>query len=77
MDLVALALQLGTMIYGHTYRIPPDDDDVYFGAEAGRIARSMALGRGFSLPYPQPTGPSAYLPPAYPALIAAVLKWVP
>ena len=38
----------------------------------GWVARSLALGQGFSSPFSPPTGYTALVPPAYPALLAAV-----
>ena len=40
----------------------------------GRVARSIALGHGFSSPYDGSTGPTAWEPPLYPYLMAGVFK---
>jgi len=40
----------------------------------GRIARSIAQGRGFSSPYEGNTGPSAWEPPLYPYFMGGVFK---
>lgn len=74
MVLVALALRLGFMIHGRTYRFDSANDHFNFGSEEGRIARSLVSGEGFSSPYTTPTGPTADQPPVYPVLIAAVFK---
>ena len=42
--------------------------------ETGRIAISIAQGRGFSSPLKADTGPTAWMTPVYPYLLAAVLK---
>lgn len=42
------------------------------GSEVTRIAASIASGRGFSSPFSQPTGPSAWIPPVYPYLLAGI-----
>src|SRR5580658_10388245 len=47
---------------------------VPFLNEAGNIAFSLAKGHGFSSPYWQDTGPTAWLTPVYPALVAAIFK---
>jgi 4-amino-4-deoxy-L-arabinose transferase-like glycosyltransferase len=47
---------------------------VYGGFESCRIAASIVSGHGFSSPYGIPTGPTAWLPPVYPYLVAAVFK---
>jgi len=59
---------------GRTYRIPKLDSGFGFGFETGRIARSIALGQGFSSPFQPVTGPTAWLAPMYPYLLAGVFK---
>jgi 4-amino-4-deoxy-L-arabinose transferase-like glycosyltransferase len=72
--LIALALRLGLIAIGHTYRLRINDNNFSFGWEMGRIGQSLALGEGFSSPFNQPTGPTAWEPPLYPFLIAGVFK---
>lgn len=72
--LVALFLRLGLLSYGQTYRISQAHDHWRFGAEIGRIARSISQGHGFSSPYWAPTGPTAQQPPVYPYLLAGSFK---
>jgi hypothetical protein len=45
-----------------------------FGYETGRIAKSIATGNGFSSPLSVPTGPTVWLTPIYPYLLAGVFK---
>jgi hypothetical protein len=46
-----------------------------YGFEAGQVARSIALGRGFSSPLLLAnTGPTAYLCPIYPFVLAGIFK---
>ena len=45
----------------------------HLGAEYYKIARAIVEGRGFSDPFGAGTGPTAWMPPAYPALLAALL----
>jgi len=40
----------------------------------GRVARSIALGQGFSNPYGGNTGPTAWEPPLYPYLMGGVFR---
>jgi 4-amino-4-deoxy-L-arabinose transferase-like glycosyltransferase len=47
---------------------------VPFLNETGNIAYSLAAGHGFSSPYWQETGPTAWLTPVYPALVAVIFK---
>jgi 4-amino-4-deoxy-L-arabinose transferase-like glycosyltransferase len=72
--LIAFALRLAVITIGHTYRITPRRDHFQFGWEMGRIARSIALGQGFSSPTDLPTGPSAWAPPVYPYILAGVFR---
>jgi len=58
----------------HQYRTRPIEDHFAFGWEMGRVARSIALGQGFSNPYDANTGPTAWEPPLYPYLMAGVFK---
>jgi Dolichyl-phosphate-mannose-protein mannosyltransferase len=43
-----------------------------WGTETTRIAASVANGQGFSSPFRQATGPSAWIPPVYPYLLAGI-----
>jgi len=45
-----------------------------FGYETGRIAKSIAEGHGFSSPLSIETGPSAWLTPVFPYLLAGIFK---
>jgi 4-amino-4-deoxy-L-arabinose transferase-like glycosyltransferase len=72
--LVALFLRLAVITVGHTYRITPRRDHFQFGWEMGRLARSIALGHGFSSPTDLESGPSAWTAPVYPYILAGVFK---
>ena len=72
--LLAMLLRLSIILIGHTYKFKTLDDNFSFGWEMGRIGRSLALDQGFSNPFNQPSGPTAWEPPLYPFLIAAVFK---
>ena len=72
--LVALLLRLAVITIGHTYRITPRRDHFQFGWEMGRLARSIAAGRGFSSPTDLNSGPSAWTAPIYPYILAGVFK---
>ena len=45
-----------------------------FAQETGNIAYSLAAGKGFSNPFRRETGPTAWLAPIYPLLVAATFK---
>src|SRR5438876_994257 len=72
--LIAFLLRLAVITIGHTYQITPRRDHFQYGWEMGRLARSIAIGQGFSSPTDVPSGPSAWAPPLYPYLLAEVFK---
>jgi 4-amino-4-deoxy-L-arabinose transferase-like glycosyltransferase len=71
---IAFALRLAYILIAHTYKFKPDQNDFGFGYEMGRIGHAIATGRGFADPFGAATGPTAWEPPLYPYLIAAVFK---
>lgn len=68
------ALRVLVITVGHTYRVRPFQDHFQFGWEMGRIARALVTGYGYADPFVGHTGPTAWVPPLYPLLIAAVFK---
>ena len=62
------------MVAGLVYKgfLDPRRDHWEFAYEIGRVARSIAMGRGFSSPYWADSGPTALLTPVYPYLLASV-----
>jgi 4-amino-4-deoxy-L-arabinose transferase-like glycosyltransferase len=74
MVLVALALRLVVMVFLLPEQLDPYRDHWRFGYETGRVARSIAQGQGFSNPLYEPTGPTAWMTPVYPAIVALVFK---
>lgn len=74
MVLLSLAVQIAAIGLFRQYHFRSGDDHFAFGWEMGRIARSLALGQGFSNPYGGSTGPSAWEPPLYPWLMGGVFK---
>src|SRR6202030_106594 len=69
---IAFFLRFGWIVIGHTYRFKGADANFGFGWEMGRISASLASGHGFSNPFGPSTGPTAWEPPLYPYLTAAV-----
>jgi hypothetical protein len=67
-------LRVAVILIGHTYKVRTDQANFNFGFEAGRIARSVATGHGFGNPFNGASGPTAWLPPLYPLLMAAAFK---
>jgi hypothetical protein len=74
MVVAALALRLVLMAFLYTDRLDPARDHWTFGWETGKVAQSIAAGRGFGSPYPEPTGPTALIPPVYAYLVAGVFR---
>jgi hypothetical protein len=55
-------------------QLDPFRDHWRFGYETGRVARSLAQGQGFSSPLYDASGPTAWLTPLFPGLLAGVFK---
>lgn len=71
---MAFLLRVACIAIGHTYRIRVIDDHFDFGFEAGRIARSLVQGHGYANPFNGWSGPTTWLPPLYPLLLALAFK---
>jgi len=71
---VALCLRCAFLF--HQARLIPAEvlASVPFQNEVGNVADSLAHGQGFCRLFRQPTGPTAWLAPVYPLLIAAIFK---
>ena len=78
--MVAVALLLRLIVMG--FLLPqqfepdhlPKPEHWHFGFETGRIAYSIAEGHGFSSPLYSATGPTAWMTPVYPYIVAGVFK---
>jgi 4-amino-4-deoxy-L-arabinose transferase-like glycosyltransferase len=73
---LALGARLAVAILTRSWIFPSDDNFRAFGYEMGQIASSLATGNGFSWPGQpghQPV-PTAWMPPVYPLIMAAVFK---
>lgn len=71
---VAFAVRVLYMTLAHTYRIRPAEDHFQFGWEMGRIARALVTGYGYADPFSGHTGPTTWVAPLYPLLLAGVFK---
>jgi 4-amino-4-deoxy-L-arabinose transferase-like glycosyltransferase len=80
---VALIVRLLVMRFSSPNLLDPARDHYLPGMEGGhlifareyeRIAKSILTGRGFSDPFPIPTGPTAMVGPVYGYFLAAVFK---
>ncbi len=71
---VGLLIRLLYLTLAHTYRLRGIQDHFQFGWEMGRIARALDTGYGFADPFNGHTGPTAWTPPLYPLLMAAIFR---
>jgi len=72
--IVALALRVAfILVEGH--KVPPEAlATIPFENEVGNVANALANGHGFCCLFRQPTGPTAWLAPVYPLLVALTFK---
>jgi 4-amino-4-deoxy-L-arabinose transferase-like glycosyltransferase len=71
---IALVVRLVVMAFTYSERLDPARDHWTFGWETARVAQSIAMGHGFSSPYPGSSGPTALIPPLYTYIVAGVFK---
>ena len=71
---IALFVRIAYMTLAHTWRVRPYGEDFQFGWEMGRIAKALVTGYGYADPFNGHTGPTAWVTPAYPLIIAGVFK---
>ncbi len=72
--IVAFACRMAFGLY-EAISIPRENlASVPFENEAGNIAQALAEGKGFCCLFRQPTGPTAWLTPVYPVLLAVIFK---
>ena len=74
--IAATAFLLRTAFVWHQQRIISHEvlASVPFENEAGNIANAISQGRGFSDVFRHPTGPTAWLAPLYPSLLATIFR---
>jgi 4-amino-4-deoxy-L-arabinose transferase-like glycosyltransferase len=72
--LVALILRMAYFLYMAHLIPPPVLAAVPFQNEVGNVASSLAEGQGFCCLFRQVTGPTAWLSPVYPLLVACIFK---
>jgi hypothetical protein len=71
---VALGLRLGFAWHYQSQRPRQALAVIPFMFESGNIASSLAAGNGFSSPFRVDTGPTAWMTPVYPLLLAEVFR---
>jgi hypothetical protein len=80
MLLTGVLLGFMSITINHSVRIPwgnkfsAEDTFDSFGWESVSIAASIAQGKGFSSPFGVPSGPTAWLAPVYPYLLAGLFR---
>lgn len=74
--MLAFGTRIAVAVVTASWVFPSDGNFWKYGYEMGQIAASLAMGNGFSWPewstYPQ--GPTAWMPPVYPFIMAAAFK---
>ena len=68
-------LRFGFVLWKKTYLRAPGSI-LPFGAEICSIAEHIVRGQGFSSPFDQDTGPTAWIAPVYPYLAALVFRLI-
>ncbi|MGC2639432.1 MAG: glycosyltransferase family 39 protein [Acidobacteriaceae bacterium] len=72
---IALFVRLAYMTLARTWHIRPYYPyDFGFGYEMGRIARALVTGFGYADPFNGHTGPTAWVPPLYPWILAGIFR---
>jgi 4-amino-4-deoxy-L-arabinose transferase-like glycosyltransferase len=71
---VALAIRVAFVIDYKSHNSDRAVSVIPFLFESGNIAHSIATGHGFASPFRVDTGPTAWMTPIYPLLLAAVMK---
>ena len=74
MAATALVVRLVAMSFLYPEQLDARQDHFRFGFETGRIARSIAAGKGFASPLYDDTGPTAWMTPVYPYIVAFFFK---
>lgn len=74
MVVAAFAIRMAVMPFLIGEQLSPERDHWRFGYEAGRIAKSIIEGHGFSSPLFSDTGPTAWMTPVYPYIVAGFFK---
>ncbi len=72
--LAAFLVRFAAMLIVHSHAPTPPMQYFKYGYEAGDVAASIATGHGFSSPFGDSTGPTAWFTPLYPYLLAGIFK---
>ena len=74
MVIAAFLVRYGIFYYIRSHPPLPVSETFQIGAETGRLAEALAAGKGFSSPLNVHSGPSAWMTPVFPLLLAGVFK---
>jgi len=74
LTLAALLARIALILIFHTYQFSDIKNHYGFGFETGSIAASLATGSGFASPFGVPSGPTTWIAPVYPAMVAAAFR---
>jgi 4-amino-4-deoxy-L-arabinose transferase-like glycosyltransferase len=74
MVLIGLAVRLACVPFLYQWHLDPWRGHWRFAWEMGMVAKSLFNGHGFSSPFLFDSGPTACMPPLYPALLAGLFK---
>ncbi len=74
LSILAFGLRVAYMLAERTYEFSSTHNHFAFGFETGSIAGAIARGEGFSSPFGMPSGPTAWIGPVYPYLLAGIFK---
>jgi 4-amino-4-deoxy-L-arabinose transferase-like glycosyltransferase len=72
--LVALAIRVAFLVDYKSHNSDRAVSVIPFLFESGNIAHSVADGKGFSSPFRVDTGPTAWMTPVYPLILATIFK---
>jgi 4-amino-4-deoxy-L-arabinose transferase-like glycosyltransferase len=72
--LAAFLLRFGLLCYFRTHGPFPISENMPISYETVRIARAIAAGEGFSSPLMVDSGPTAWMTPLYPLMLAGVFR---
>jgi hypothetical protein len=71
---LCIAATIILLSVGIDYWMHPTTQRLHMGAEYYNIGLALADGRGFSDPFGEPTGPTAWMAPVYPAILGALIS---
>ena len=71
---LCIAVAIALLSIGFDYWMQPTSQRLHMGAEYYNVGLALADGRGFSDPFGEPSGPTAWMAPVYPGLLAILIS---